>query len=195
VARYARLTAARLSESAELRSACCYGGLLHDVGKIGVSDGVLNKPGQLLPEEWDLMRSHVRVGRDLLANVPALGGVGDVVHHHHERWDGQGYPDGLRGEDIPLAARVVCVADAFCAMTAKRAYRESLSEEEARQELVRCKGSHFDPRVVDALLAVLDDPDARRQCPDGCELPPHTAHRGEFRHVLRPGRSSKDGAG
>ena len=71
---------------------CCYGGLLHDIGKIGVSDGVLNKPGKLLPEEWDLMRSHVRIGKDLLAHVPALDGVADVVLHHHERFDGNGLP-------------------------------------------------------------------------------------------------------
>src|SRR4030095_11402518 len=106
------------------RGLVCYGGLLHDVGKIGVSDGVLNKPGRLMPEEWELMRSHVRVGRDLLGHVPALEQVADVVLHHHERYDGGGYPDGLKGEEIPLTSRIVCVADAYCAMIAKRSYKE-----------------------------------------------------------------------
>ena len=102
VARWSRLTATKLAATDEkLRSVCCYGGLLHDVGKIGVSDGVLNKPGRLTPEEWSLMQSHVRIGRDLLAKVPELDGVVDVILHHHERWDGGGYPDGLRAEAIP----------------------------------------------------------------------------------------------
>lgn len=186
VARYARQIAVKLSETNDaLRSVCCYGGLLHDVGKIGVSDGVLNKPGKLLPEEWVLMQSHARIGRDLLANVPALDGVADVVLHHHERYDGAGYPDGLRAEEISLPARIVAVADAYSAMTSKRSYKESMSPAEAREELIRCRGTHFDPAVVDALLAVLDDPEPEEDGPDGCELPPHMVHNDEFRHVLR----------
>ncbi len=173
VARYARLTAERLALGARERGVVCYGGLLHDVGKIGVSDGVLNKPGQLLPEEWQLMRSHVRVGRDLLARVPHLGEVSDVVLYHHERFDGKGYPDGLTGEEIPLPARIVCVADAYCAMVSKRSYKESSSLEQARAELARNRGTQFDPDVVDAFLAVLDE-EARRggDEEEGAALPP-----------------------
>ncbi len=190
VARYSRLTAAKLAEAdPKLRSVCCYGGLLHDVGKIGVSDGVLNKPGQLTPEEWSLMQSHVRIGRDLLAKVPALDGVVDVILHHHERWDGGGYPDGLRGDAIPLASRIVGVVDAFSAMTSKRSYKESVTESEAKAELVRCKGTHFDPRVVDAFLAVLDDPDSVEDVcpPDGCGVPPGLHGADDFHHVVRRG--------
>ena len=185
VARMARRTAEKLAASDAVLSITCYGGLLHDVGKIGVSDGVLNKPGKLLPEEWELMQSHVRIGRDILARIPALGGVSDVVHHHHERWDGAGYPDGLAADAIPLAARIVCVADAYCAMTSKRSYKESLNPVEAREELLRCKGSHFDPEVVDAFLAALDDADCE-PCPDACDLLPQLTHDAEFRHAIRP---------
>ena len=185
VARYARRTAARLAASDKLRSECCYGGLLHDIGKIGVSDGVLNKPGKLLPEEWDLMRSHVRIGRDLLAHVPALDGVAAVVMHHHERYDGNGYPDGLRGEQIPLAARIVCVVDAYSAMISKRSYKDSARPEEARQELIRCKGTHFDPQVVDAFHAALAEP-AEEDCADACGLLPELEDAGDFHHALRP---------
>lgn len=191
VSRYSRLTAERLGASLQERSTACYGGLLHDIGKIGVSDGVLNKPGALLPEEWDLMRSHVRIGRDLLAHVPALDGVADVVLHHHERYDGGGYPDGLRAEQISLTARIVCVVDAYCAMTAKRSYKESFTQEEAREELIRCKATHFDPQVVDALLAVLDDPGTDDGAADGRGLLPHPEEAGDFQHVLHNGPGRK----
>jgi len=169
----------------------CFGGLLHDVGKIGVSDGVLNKPGKLLPEEWDLMRSHVRIGRDLLSRVPVLSRVAEVVLHHHERIDGKGYPDSLSGEQIPLTARIIAVVDAYSAMTAKRSYKESMSEAEARAELVRCKGTHFDPAVVDAFLAALDDPVEEAPCPDSCGPLPSFYHPEDLRHALggrRPAR-------
>lgn len=183
VARLARRTAERLAADDEaLRAVAGYGGLLHDVGKIGVSDGVLCKPGKLLPEEWALMQSHVRIGRDLLSHVPALAAVAAVVLSHHERWDGTGYPDGLKGEAIPLAARIVCAVDAYSAMVSKRSYKESMADADARRELLRCKGSHFDPAVVDALLAVLDEPEPAG---DVGELLSELDSPGDFRRVLR----------
>ena len=160
VSRYARLIADKLKVSDEERSVICYSALLHDVGKIGVSDGVLNKPGPLLPEERELMRSHVRVGHDLLAKIPALAPVAEVVLRHHEWYDGSGYPDGLKGDEIPLAARIVCVVDAFCAMITKRSYKDAYSADRAKEELLRCSGTQFDPKVVKALLQVLDLPEA-----------------------------------
>ena len=156
--RYARLVGERLGLAAYDQAVVCYSALLHDVGKIGVSDGVLNKPGPLLPEERDLMRAHVRLGHDLLLAVPALGPVADIVLHHHEWYDGTGYPDGLAGEEIPLPARIVAAVDAYCAMITRRSYKEAYTEEHARQELARCAGTQFDPAVVEALLAVLSDP-------------------------------------
>ena len=164
--RYARLIAMRLGLSEYERALVCYGALLHDVGKIGVSDGVLNKPGPLLPEEVQLMRAHVRVGHDLLRNVPALHDVAEVVLHHHEHYDGSGYPDGMSGEEIPMPARIVAVADAYCAMITRRSYKEAYSESNARAELRRCSGTQFDPEVVEAFLAVLDTPEAQDQDDD-----------------------------
>ncbi|MBV9773788.1 MAG: HD domain-containing protein [Gemmatimonadetes bacterium] len=158
--RYARMVADRLQLSDYDRSVVCYSALLHDVGKIGVSDGVLNKPGPLLPEERELMRAHVRVGYELLRNVPALQAVADVVLHHHEWYDGSGYPDGMKGEEIPIAARIVSAVDAYCAMTTRRSYKEAYTEEHARSELQRCAGTQFDPQVVEILLSILSDPDS-----------------------------------
>ncbi|MBB4637327.1 HD domain-containing phosphohydrolase [Longimicrobium terrae] len=158
--RYARMVAERMGMSPYDLAIVCYSALLHDVGKIGVSDGVLNKPGPLLPEEVQLVRAHVRVGHDLLRGVPALGTVADVVLHHHEWYDGTGYPDGLHGEQIHLAARIVSAVDAYCAMVARRSYKEAYTEDVARAELRRCAGTQFDPAVVEVLLQVLDDPRA-----------------------------------
>ncbi len=189
VARLAHRTAERLALDDLGRGIACYGGLLHDVGKIGVSDGVLNKPGKLLPEEWDLMRSHVRVGRDLLERIPTLSHVSDVVLYHHERWDGHGYPDGLKGEQIPLPARIVGVVDAYCAMTTKRSYKEAATPAEARAELVRQSGTQFDPRVVQAFLEVLDTPDA-----DGGEVLDGDAldfDICDFSHILQASRRAR----
>jgi HD-GYP domain-containing protein (c-di-GMP phosphodiesterase class II) len=156
--RYARMVAERMQLPSHEMAVVCYAALLHDVGKIGVSDGVLNKPGPLLPEEVELVRAHVRVGHDLLITVPALGPVADVVLHHHEWYDGNGYPDGLRSEEIPLAARIVSAVDAYCAMMTRRSYKEAYTPEHARAELVRCSGTQFDPGVVEVLLEVIDDP-------------------------------------
>ncbi|HEX7239458.1 MAG TPA: HD domain-containing phosphohydrolase, partial [Longimicrobiaceae bacterium] len=164
-----------------------YSALLHDVGKIGVSDGVLNKPGPLLPEERELMRAHVRVGYDLLSNVPALRAVAEVVLHHHEWYDGSGYPDGLKGEEIPVAARIVAAVDAYCAMVTRRSYKEAYTEEHARSELERCAGSQFDPRVVRTLLAVLDDPRSDDDDDDWdgeCGILPGFTHVRELRELL-----------
>ncbi|HET7228596.1 MAG TPA: HD domain-containing phosphohydrolase [Longimicrobium sp.] len=158
--RYARLVAERMGLAAHEQALVCYSALLHDVGKIGVSDGVLNKPGPLLPEEMELMRAHVRVGHDLLRNVPVLEQVAEVVLHHHERFDGDGYPDGLAGDEIPLASRIVAVVDAYCAMITRRSYKEAYTEDHARDEVRRCSGTQFDPTVVDAFLSVVDTPQA-----------------------------------
>ncbi|MBW3622475.1 MAG: HD domain-containing protein [Armatimonadetes bacterium] len=160
VSRFARHIADRLGMPEPERDIVCYAALLHDVGKIGVSDGVLNKPGPLLPEEFDLVRSHVRTGQTLILNVPALERVADVVLHHHEWFDGSGYPDGLKGEEIPLGSRIICAVDSYCAMITRRSYKEAYSEERARAELQRCSGTQFDPEVVREFMAVLDSPEA-----------------------------------
>ena len=132
--------------------------LLHDIGKIGVPDHVLHKPGPLSEDEWLLMREHPAIGERILRPLPGLTAVATAVRHEHERWDGRGYPDGLAGEDIPLASRIVLACDAYHALVSDRPYRRAMEAEHARAELRRGAGTQFDPQVVDALLACLDDP-------------------------------------
>jgi diguanylate cyclase (GGDEF)-like protein len=140
---------------------------LHDVGKMAVPESILLKRGRLDEREWEFVRRHTVVGQRILEAAPSLGGTGAVVRSSHERWDGTGYPDGLAGEDIPLAARVVSVCDAFDAMVSDRPYRPALSAGEALQELVRGAGTQFDSAVVSAFLAALAErPPSRARVPE-----------------------------
>jgi diguanylate cyclase (GGDEF)-like protein len=136
------------------------GAELHDVGKVAIPDAVLSKPSALTEEEWGFMRRHTLIGESILSAAPALIPVASVVRSSHERWDGAGYPDGLRGEEIPLAARIVFAADAYSAMTSDRAYRAAMTRHAAFAELRRCSGSQFDPAVVTAILEELKNPPA-----------------------------------
>jgi len=128
------------------------GVLLHDIGKIGISDAILLKPGPLTPEEWVIMRSHPEIGRQILESIPFLRDAIPVVHHHHERWDGTGYPLGLAGPAIPLGARIFAVADAFDAMTFDRPYSKATSLQAARDRIRGSASTHFDPDVVATFL-------------------------------------------
>lgn len=172
VSQYARVAAERLGLSEDDLRVTCYAALLHDVGKIGVSEGVLNKPGPLLPEERKLVEAHVRIGHDLLHGVPALREVAAAVLYHHERFDGGGYPEGLAGECIPMASRIVAVVDAYCAMIDARIYKKAYPPEIARAELIRCSGSQFDPQVVEAVLCAIDEVDAETDVAATATLPP-----------------------
>ena len=131
------------------------GAMLHDVGKYRVPDAVLTKPGPLTPEEWALMRRHPEHGADFVRRIPFLARAAEVILHHHERWDGSGYPQGLAGERIPLAARVFAVVDAFDAIVSERCYKAGATAEHALAEIKRCSGTHFDPRVVEAFERAL----------------------------------------
>ena len=130
-----------------------YAAEIHDIGKVGIPDSVLLKAGPLSDPEWEMIRSHSTWGAELVLRIPGLERVATIVRHHHERFDGQGYPDGLAGEDIPIESRILAVADAFVAMTENRPYRVALSEEQAVAELGAGRGGQFDPIVVDALEA------------------------------------------
>jgi HD-GYP domain-containing protein (c-di-GMP phosphodiesterase class II) len=130
-----------------------FGAVLHDVGKIGVPDAVLGKPGPLDADEWRAMRQHPEIGRRLLEAVSFLAPAIDAVAHHHERWDGMGYPAGLAGQAVPLAGRIVAVGDAFDAMTSDRPYRAGLPVEAALAEIERGRGTQFDPQIAAAFLA------------------------------------------
>ena len=130
--------------------------LLHDVGKLGIPDAILDKPGPLTEEEWGIMRMHPQIGQRILSQAGGIfAALAHVIVAHHERWDGRGYPLGLSQHNIPVEARILAVVDSFDAMTSKRAYREPASIEEARNELLRCAGSQFDPEIVIAFLRVL----------------------------------------
>lgn len=132
-----------------------YGAVLHDVGKIGIPDGVLTKPGRLTDAERVEMQRHPIVGAEILAPLRLGSTVGPIVRAHHERWDGGGYPDRLRGEEIPIGARIVAVTDAYDAMTHDRPYRARLAEDEARAELLRHAGAQFDPQLIELFLDYL----------------------------------------
>ena len=131
--------------------------LLHDIGKIGVRDEVLLKPGRLTPEEMNIIRGHPIFGDAILGPLKFLGKVAGMVRHHHERWDGNGYPDKLKGEDIPLASRIVAVADSFDALTSDRPYRDRKTLGETLRIVEEESGRQFDPQVVRALFGVLGD--------------------------------------
>ena len=133
-----------------------YGAIFHDIGKIAIPDAILNKPAPLTPEEFEIIKTHPIAGEQILAPVPFLARVRRIVRHDHERWDGTGYPDGLRGPQIPIGARIVFVVDAYHAMTSNRPYRAAMPAAEARAELERHAGTQFDPTVVAAFLRVLD---------------------------------------
>ena len=129
--------------------------LLHDIGKVAIPDEILHKPGPLTDDEWILMRQHPVIGERILRVLPGLGPVARMVRHEHERWDGDGYPDGLRGTEIPFGSRVIIVADTYHAITSDRPYRAARSHEDAVDELTRCAGSQFDPDVTAALIGHL----------------------------------------
>lgn len=131
------------------------GAMLHDIGKYRVPDAILTKPGPLDDEEWVVMRQHPEFGAEFVARIPFLAGARDVILHHHERYDGQGYPGKLAGEDIPLAARIFAVVDAYDAIVSERCYKPPQSSSTALAELRRCAGTQFDPTVVDAFDRVL----------------------------------------
>jgi len=130
---------------------------LHDVGKIGIRDPILLKPGKLTPEEFEVMKTHVSLGVDILSKSSWLSGARDVVEFHHEKYDGTGYPQGLKAEAIPLNARIFAIVDVFDALTSKRPYKESWTMPEAIAMLERDSGSHFDPQLVKSFVMLAPD--------------------------------------
>ncbi|MBI2167967.1 MAG: response regulator [Actinobacteria bacterium] len=139
----------------ELREAE-YGFLLHDAGKVGVSERILNKPGPLTATEWRIMRTHPLIGYQMVGGIPFLRAAAEVVRYHHEMFDGSGYPEGLRGAGIPLAARVFSIVDAFDAMTTDRPYREAFPLEQAASELEKMAGTQFDPEIVEVFVPMCE---------------------------------------
>ncbi|MBO4510073.1 MAG: response regulator [Lachnospiraceae bacterium] len=160
VAEYAREIAKRAGYSAKQQSDIFIMGLLHDVGKIGVPDTVINKPAHLTDDEFNMIKKHPGIGAQILSNIKEMPKLYSGARWHHERYGGGGYPDGLTGDDIPEEARIIAVADAYDAMTSNRSYRTYLSQEKVRTELVNGRGQQFDPRFADIMLKMMDeDPD------------------------------------
>ena len=152
VAAYAKGIAEELGLPYAERERIYFAGLIHDVGKIGINESILTKPGKLDPHEFAIIQSHSSLGGDILKGIREFPIFEQVARSHHERYDGTGYPDKLKGEDIPFAARIVAVADVFDAMTSDRSYRKALADEVAIKELKDCSGTQFDPQAVQAFL-------------------------------------------
>lgn len=162
VTNYALQLAQAMQLSDETYNAVRLAGLLHDVGKIGVPDSILRKPGKLTAEEYEVMKNHVTISALIIHGLPRLSDIMDAVAHHHERWDGKGYPKGLAGEHIPLLGRVMAIADAFSAMTLDRPYRAGLSFEAALDEIERGAGSQFDPHLAQVFIKAMRAQDPQK---------------------------------
>lgn len=157
VSEYSYALAKELGMSEEEASDIRIIALLHDIGKIGVPDAVLNKPGKLNDTEIAMMKTHSVIGAEILKNMNMVSGINIGARHHHERYDGNGYPDGLKGEEIPYVARIICIADAYDAMSSNRVYRNRLSDEKIMQELENCKGKQFDTEIANAFIRLLKE--------------------------------------
>lgn len=161
VAKYSLQIAEKMRLSKETCDIIRKGALLHDIGKIGIPEHILQKHGRLTNEEYKIIQSHPKIGYEMIKHVGNFhdNGILDIVLYHHERFDGKGYPAGLKGNQIPLYARIVAVADTFDAMTTKRVYRDELSLDYTLNEIWKNKGTQFDPEVVDAFLSLFDQQD------------------------------------
>jgi putative two-component system response regulator len=157
VAQYAREIARRAGYSRENQEHIYIMGLLHDVGKIGVPDAVINKPARLTDEEFLLIKTHPIQGAKILQTIEEMPQLATGARYHHERYDGKGYPDGLAGLEIPEEARIIGVADAYDAMTSNRSYRRSMSQEEVREQIVQGMGTQFDPHFAEIMLEMMDE--------------------------------------
>lgn len=171
VSRYSVAVAEAMKLPPEQVAVISAAALLHDIGKIGIPDNVLNKSGKLLDEEWEMLKQHPKLSATIVGHVPSLSACLPPVRHHHERWDGTGYPSGLKAEAIPIEARILCVTDSFEAMIADRPYRGPLSFKQAIAELEKCSGSQFDPNIVKVFIPI-----ALATGPDDIELELQHSH-------------------
>lgn len=157
VAKYSREIALRAGKSVEFQDEIYIVALLHDIGKIGIPDNILNKSSKLTDEEYETIKQHPSIGVEILKNISEMPNIEIGAHYHHERFDGKGYPEGLAGYDIPEIARIIAVADAYDAMTSRRSYRSALPQEAVRSEIVKGRGLQFDPDFADVMLQMIDD--------------------------------------
>ena len=156
VAEYSVRVATAMGWNKEAVDVLRYEGLLHDIGKIGISDALLNKASTLSDDEYDILKDHVTIGFDIMHDASTLPGAANVIRYHHERYDGTGYPDGLKGEQIPIDARIVSIVDTYDAMSSNRIYRKALSKTRIREEMLKGKGRQFDPGILDVFISLFD---------------------------------------
>jgi HD-GYP domain-containing protein (c-di-GMP phosphodiesterase class II) len=154
---YSRLLADKLELNEEDKKRLIYGAYMHDIGKINIPEEILNKKMPLTSEEWGMMKQHPVSGVEIINPVESLRDIAPLILHHHERYDGKGYPGNLEGENIPYLARVLTVADSFDAMTSNRAYSKRKTYEEAIEELKRCSGTQFDPLITDTFIKIIEE--------------------------------------
>ena len=157
VAMYTKLIAEKMGYTGDELDRIYYIALLHDCGKIGIPDNILGKPGRLTDEEFEIIKSHTTLGGEILSNFKSIKNAGEGALYHHERYDGRGYPKGLKAKEIPLIARMICVADSFDAMNSSRVYRKNLSKEYIINELENNKGTQFDPNIADIMLKLITE--------------------------------------
>ncbi len=157
VSEFSVLIGKKLGLSDEDLNTLKIGGLFHDIGKIGVPDSILQKADKLTDDEYSQIKQHPNIGVHILSNATIFKDILPIVEHHHERYDGKGYPSGLAGEEIPYLARIAAVADSFDAMSSRRAYRESLPKEKILSEFMRCRGTQFDPDIDDTFIDILEN--------------------------------------
>ncbi len=143
-------------------------GLLHDIGKIAIPERILLKPGKLTEEEYEIIKTHPELGTKLVCGIDKLKLISNWLKHHHERYDGKGYPEGLAGEDIPILSRIIAIADTYDAMTSSRAYRSALLHQDAIDEIKRCSGTQFDSELVKLFVSISDEIELIKQDPHGC---------------------------
>lgn len=157
VAEYSKMIAQRLGENEKTQESIYYAALLHDIGKIGIPNAIINKSGKLTAEEYETIKTHPVIGSDILKSISSMPEISIGARSHHEHYDGTGYPDGLAGDAIPWIARIICVADAYDAMTSNRSYRNFLPQERVRCEFIKFRGIQFDPRVTDVIIQMIDE--------------------------------------
>lgn len=163
---YSLILANSLDLSDEVLEEIETAGLLHDIGKIGIPQSILCKPGKLTDEEFEIMKSHPEQGEKMIMNIKKLKLIANWLRTHHERWDGKGYPSGLKGDEIPISARIIALADTYDAMTSTRPYRKELEHEVAIQEIARCAGTQFDPELAALFIKLSDEIKAAKSNPE-----------------------------
>ena len=170
VAKYSKEIALRAGKSIEYQDEIYFVALLHDIGKIGIPDNILNKNSKLTDEEYETIKLHPSIGVDILKNITEMPNIEIGAHYHHERFDGKGYPEGLIGYEIPEIARIIAVADAYDAMSSRRSYRAALPQNIVREEIVKGRGAQFDPYFADVMLKMIDEDIRYEMRDDGLTL-------------------------